>query len=197
MGLFSRKPKEPIVHPAVERTIHVEVDRAAVPPHLDGYWEIMGRRARELEVGIASSRSWVRLTLPRAGVHPWEAHNLAYWLLELGTVVVVVGPSPDRPGYHLLRADDPNDLLEGWTDDGEPVTVHVPGNDVVRPDPEVAGIARSAAAALRDVGVPHDGWADHGTILVFSEDPGHDLNPAMAATRRSRAALRPVYLDGV
>ena len=195
MGLFSRRTKEPIVHPRVERTIYVETTARSLDDHLDGYAEIMGRHARDLDVVVWSSGGWLRLDLPDQGVHPWELHNLAYWLLELGDVVVVSGPSPELHGYHLVRADDPNDLMEGWTDAGEPMTVHVPGNDVVRPDPEVAMPASTRRDALQAAGVPHDGWTEIDRVTVRSEDPGHVLNPSMAATKPDRAALRRCHVD--
>ena len=195
MGLFSRRAKEPVAHPRVKRTVHVMANREAVNGHLDGYAKVMGRHARDLDVDVWSSGDWLRLDLPADGVHPWELHNLAYWLLELGDVVAVSGPSPQLHGYHLTRADDPNDLLVGWTDASEPMTVHVPGNDIVRPDPEVPAPARTTRDALGAAGIPQAGWVEVGGIVVRSEDPGHDLNPSMAATKRSRKDLRPIHID--
>ncbi len=195
MGLFSRRTKEPVVHPTVERAIHVRSTRESLDQHLDGYAKIMGRHARDLDVRLWSSGEWLRLDLPADGVHPWELHNLAYWLLEIGDVLATSGPSPQLHGYHLVRADHPNDFLEGWTDASEPMTVHVPGNDVVRPDPEVPAPARTTRDAMGAASIPEHGWVEIGPVVVRSEDPGHDLNPSMAATKRSRKSLRATYID--
>ncbi|MEM9033035.1 MAG: hypothetical protein AAGA99_09090 [Actinomycetota bacterium] len=195
MGFFRRSKPEPIVHPAVARTIYVEADRAALTPHVEGYAGIMGRRARTIEVDLRGSGPWIRLDLQVDGVHPWEFHNLAYWLLEIGRVVAVSGPSPTHDGYHLVRADDANDLLEGWTDGGEPLAIHVPGNDVVRPDPAVPGPPQTADEVLEVSHVPELGWTDLGAIDVRTDDPGRNLNPTLAATKRRRADLRPIYFD--
>ncbi|MEO1061653.1 MAG: hypothetical protein AAFZ07_09565 [Actinomycetota bacterium] len=183
------------MHPAVDRSIHVRAQDRAIDDQLGGYAEIMGRRARALEVRRWTAGDWCRLDLPGDGVHPWELHNLAYWLLEVGDVVVTSGPGPGFAAYHLVRADHPNDLLEGWTDTAEALTVHVPGNDVIRPDPDVPAPALTTAQALRGAGVPTEGWIDRGVVAVMSEDPGHDLNPSMSATKPNRAALRSVHLD--
>lgn len=195
MGLFSRKPKEPVVHPTVERTIWLRADPIRLGPHLDEYAAIMGKRARAIGVEAWRSGEWLRLSLPREGVHPWEHHNLAYWLLELGDVVVAAGETADFPAYSAERGPSPLDLFEGHTAAGEPVSFHVPTNKVVRSDSDVAVAKLGTAERLASAGVPVDGWAPVGAVDVRSEDPQHDLGPRLDDVVANRAALRRFQVD--
>jgi hypothetical protein len=191
MGLFRRRQREPITHPPVERTIHLRSPVSALDAHLDRYAAAMGRNARELPMTAAASGPWIRMTFPASGVHPWEAINLAYWLLELGEVMLVSGPSPTFPGHWLVRAPVTAALFEGWTDTGEPITIDVPSNRVVREDLDVSEPPRSTADRLRAARVPSGGWIAINWLVVHSEDPGHDLAPTLQDAVPNRAALRP------
>lgn len=177
------------------RTIYLDTARGVLDRRVDDYARMMGRRARPLEVTVSAAGPWLQLKLPTDGVHPWEFHNLAYWLLDIGTVVAVSGASPTHSGYHLVGADHPGELLEGWTDEGEPLTVDAPSNDVVLGDPEVPGPQTSTDEVLELARVPERGWVPLKALQVRSDDPGPNLNPTLRPTKRRRADLQPIYFD--
>lgn len=203
MGLFRRKKTDDaagqssaqVEHPLVERTIYLRADETALTSQLEGYASIMGARARELPLVVDRAGEWLRLALPIEGVHPWECTNLAFWLHEVGDVVVVSAASPTFPTHWLVRAADPGDLLEGWTEDGEAITVHVPSNVVVRDDGDV-GVARCGVVeALTGLGIPLTGWESVGVVTARSEDPGRELEPGLGRSVRDRRALQPFGLS--
>lgn len=190
MGLFSKKKSEPIVHPAVHREIFVRAEEQAVRTKLDEYSSLFSpKRTVEHDLQLSVSGGWVAVQLPDA-VHPWQLHNLAYWLLDCdhpestdgvsAEVIAVSEAAPTHPGYRLVRDDEVPDALCGWDDAGDGWTVQVPGNDIVTP--EDVPVARSLT-------VP-SGFHTWYTVGVRLEDPGHDMNPANESTFPSRKRLR-------
>lgn len=186
MGLFSKRQPDPIAHPPVARTVHVHAALDAVIAHLAAYGELWSPKwASEHELFVAEVGGWTAIRLPDE-VHPWQLHNLAYWMLdcaELGdeptAVIAVSGPGPDHPGYRLVRDPKLPDALCGWDDEGDGWTVRVPGNDVVRP--EDVPVPRSQA-----VPSGHRSWHP---VRVMLEDPGPGMNERNAPTAKSRRHL--------
>ncbi len=187
MGLFSKRPApEPIVHAPVERTVLVRATGPAVAAHLDDYSSLFSpKHATEHTVAVASAGDWTAIRLPDA-VHPWQLHNLAFWMLDCEgadqQVIACSGPSPTHPGYRLVRDPDVDDALCGWDDDGAGWSVLVPGNDIVRPEPVPVPQALTVPSGFHD-------WRH---VAVRLEDPGHDMNPANAPTVADRRRLAEV-----
>jgi len=188
MGLFSKKSTPPITHAPVQRVVYVRAGEAAVTGHLDAYSSLFPpKRADEHDLQIATSGEWTAIRLPDA-IHPWQLHNLAYWMLDCehaGTepnadMIAVSAAGPAHPGYRLVRDDDVPDSLCGWDDDGRGWTVHVPGNDIVRPEDVPVSRALTTPAGFHE-------WR---TVSVRLEDPGADMNPSNEATVKSRRHLR-------
>lgn len=183
MGLFSRRPPEPLVHPAVSRTVHVGAEREAVLDHLDAYSSLFSPKRAELRsLLVGAADGWCAIRLPHT-VHPWQLHNLACWMLDCpGVGSAVVAESSAGPGhaaYRLVRDPEVPDSLCGWDETGAGWTVHVPGNDIVRPEP----------VPVQPAIVPV-GYADWEEIEVLLEDPGRAMNPGNESTSPSRRALR-------
>ncbi len=201
MGLFRRKTDPPLVHPEVQRAIVVHAGPDVVSKHLEGYAQIMGRNGRDLPVEVATAPSaasgdgaWTRFALPAGGMHPWEAANLAFWLCELGDVVLASGPSPTFPAHWLVRSPAGGDWLEGWTVDSTPIGLHVPMHRVVLGDDEVTVPAQPVDQLLTSLGAPaltHPAWTPQPPTVVRSEDPQRDLNPDLTDTAPNRRALSP------
>ncbi len=180
MGLFSKRQREPIAHPAAERVIYVEAARPAVAGRLDAYSGLSSpKHAVERSIDVSSSGSWTAVRLP-AIVHPWQLHNLAYWLLD-GTsqMVATASACADHPAYWLV--DDPElpDALCGWDEQGGGWTVWVPCNMINRGDDVPVARAISMPSGFHE-------WAPYPVLL---EDPGHEMNPANESTaKRSQLA---------
>jgi hypothetical protein len=186
MRLFSKKDAEPLVpvmHPPVRRVIYVRADVAAVARRLAQYSTLFAaKRSDDHTVRVASSSGWSAIRLPDE-VHPWQLHNLAFWMLDCdgadGEVIAWSGAGPGHPGYWLIRDPELPDAMCGWDYDGHGWTVIVPTNDVVRPDD--VPVARSISSP--------SGFGPWFDIEVRLEDPGADMNPANAATLPSRTAV--------
>lgn len=190
MGLFSKKTKEPVVHAPVRREVYVRASEAAVIAQLDSYSSLFSQKgSEEHTLQMATSGDWTTVQLPDA-VHPWQLHNLAYWLLDCdhsgranGTnaeVIAVSAAAPNHPGYWLVHDDEVPDALCGWDQAGEGWTVQVPGNDVVHP--EDVPVARA-------ITIP-SGFHTWKPVGVRLEDPGSDMNPLNESNAKSRKRLR-------
>ncbi len=183
MGLFGKKKREPRVHPAVSRRVHVAASLDAVVDQLRGYSQLHSpKRATELplHVGTASDGSTV-VRLP-ASIHPWLFHNVAYWLLDTPGqqfIAAVSDPGPTHAGYVLVRDPEMADCLCGLDDTGDGWTVHVPDNTVARPD----------AVPVPAIDAPVDDATETIVVPMLGEDPGHDLNPDNEATDPTRKRL--------
>ena len=183
MGLFSKRVVEPLVYPAVARTVHVEAPREEVIAHLDEYSQLWSpKRATEHEVTVGAVGGWTAIRLPEE-VHPWQLHNLAFWMLDCpgagGGMFAESAASPDHPAYRLVRDPDLGDVLCGWDEQGTGWTVHVPGNDIVRGE---------------DVPFPQamvvpSGYQDWAPVTVLLEDPGPGMNEHNESTAKSRKHL--------
>ncbi len=185
MGLFSKRNAEPIVYPAVDRTVHVPASRDAVVAHLTAYSGLWSpKRAEQHEVVLGTVGEWTAIRLPGA-VHPWQLHNLAFWMLdcpgrdESNAVIAASAASPDYPGYRLIRDPDVGDALCGWDDDGQGWTVQVPLNQIVRGED---------VPVPRAVSVP-TGHQDWRSVPVLLEDPGRGMNERNGANATSRSSL--------
>lgn len=188
MGLFSKKPQQPIVHAPVERVVYVRAGEPSVTAHLDAYSSLFSpKRADDHTVQVAVSGDWTAIRLPDA-VHPWQLHNLAYWMLDCdhhggepnADVIAVSAAGPGYPGYRLVRDDEVPDALCGWDDEGHGWTVGVPGNAIVRPEDVPVPRALTTPAGFH-------GWR---AVTVRLEDPGVDMNPGNEPTVKSRTHLR-------
>lgn len=184
MGLFSkRQAPEPIVHPSVERTVFVRASVDEVGAHLDDYSSLFSpKHSSEHMVAMATSGDWTAIRLPDS-VHPWQLHNLAFWMLDCEgadqQAVACSGPAPTHPAYRLVRDPEIGDVLCGWDDDGNGWSVLVPSNDIVRPEPVPVPQALAVPSGFHH-------WQD---VSVRLEDPGRDMNPANGPTVRSRREL--------
>ena len=183
MGLFTKRVTEPLVYPAVARTVHVEASREDVIAHLGAYSELWSpKRATEHEVMIGRVSGWTAIRLPEE-VHPWQLHNLAFWMLDCPDagdgMIAESGASADHLPYRLVRDPELGDVLCGWDDQGVGWTVHVPGNDIVRGE---------------DVPVPQamampSGYQEWAPVTVLLEDPGRGMNERNESTAKSRKLL--------
>ena len=122
MGLFSKKQQEPLTYAEVERTVHVPARLGDVVAHLAAYGELWSRkRAEPHEVMVAEVGGWTAVRLPEA-VHPWQLHNLGYWMLDCPNsvegLVCESGAGPGHAGYRLVRDPEVADALCGWTPRG-------------------------------------------------------------------------------
>ena len=185
MGLFSKRNAEPIEYPAVDRIVHVPASRDAVAAHLTAYSGLWSpKRAERHEVVVGAVGGWTAIRLPGA-VHPWQLHNLAYWMLdcpgrdESNAVIAESAASPDHPGYRLVRDPEVGDALCGWDDDGHGWTVQVPGNRVVRGED---------VPVPRALSVP-SGHQDWRSVPVLLEDPGRGMNELNESNAASRSSL--------
>lgn len=184
MGLFSTKQAVPLVYAPVARTVHVPAAEPDVVAHLAGYSALWSpKRAVPHEVRIATVAGWTAIRLPDA-VHPWQLHNLAFWMLDCpgasgGDVVAESAAGPDHPSYRLVRDPEVPDSLCGWDEAGSGWTVRVPDNTVVRGD--VVPVARSFL-----VPSGYDGWH---SVPVLLEDPGSGMNERNESNAGSRTAL--------
>lgn len=183
VGLFSRKSKKTVDHPGVERVVHVPASTGSVIRHLDRYSDLFSpKHAQEHSLFVAASGEWSSIRLPD-NVHPWQLHNLAFWMLDCpdltGDVVAFSGPGLHHAGYRLIRDPEVSDALCGWDDDGVGLTVYVPSNDVVRGEDVPVPRAISVPSA--------DG--EGVEVRVLLEDPGHAMNPTNAATVERRVEL--------
>ena len=190
MGLFSRKPKEPVVHAEVQRYVYVPATAEAVAAQIGEYSALHSpKHADEHVLTLSAAGGWTRVELPIA-LHPWTFHNVAYWLLDTdgadNTVVAVSAASPTHAGYRLVRDPEMPDGLCGIDDDGQHITVEVPMNHVVRGD-EVPVWDTFVIPSDRE-------FAATGSVEVVAdvllEDPGHDLNPTNEATIKDRKRLK-------
>ena len=193
MGLFSKRTVAPIEYPMVDRTVHVPAPREAVVAHLTAYADLWSpKRAEQHEVMVGVSGGWTAIRLP-SDVHPWQLHNLAYWMLDcpgsesggdgadvvVRSVIAESAASPDHPGYRLVRDPDVADALCGWDDTGDGWTVGVPSNDVVRGEDVPVPRALTAPSGHRD-------WQP-GAVLL--EDPGRGMNECNEPNVKNRSAL--------
>lgn len=191
MGWFPRKRRVPVEHPRIERVVYVPAVLGEVQAHLERYSSsLRPRHVTDSVVQLAAAGGVVAVRLPPA-VHPWQLHNLAYWMLDCGglhgEVVARCEASPAHTGYTLVRDPELPDCLCGWDDAGEGWTVHVPGNDVVRPE-AVPTLAQP---------LPPGGFTDWWEVPVRFEDPGAQMNPANERTYPSRDAVRKRYGKGI
>lgn len=183
MGLFNKKKREPRVHPAVTRRIHVAAPVDDVVAQLDRYSQLHSpKHASELtlHVGTASDGSTV-VRLPET-LHPWLFHNVAFWLLDTPGqqfVAAVSAAGPAHPAYWLVRDPEMMDCLCGLGEGGDGWTVNVPMNEIARPD-DVPVPAMS---------IPVDDAMQTIAVTMLAEDPGHDLNPDNEATEPTRKKL--------
>ena len=186
MRLFSKRATEPvvrIVHPPVKRFVYVHAGLEAVVGHLTRYSALFpAKRSDEHMVRVATASGWTAIRLPDE-VHPWQLHNLAYWMLDCDgvadDVIAWSGAGPDHPGYWLVRDPEVPDAMCGWDYGGQGWTVVVPTNAVVRDDD--VPVSRSVACPTG-----FSGWSD---VEVRLEDPGADMNPANLATVCSRSVV--------
>lgn len=184
MGLFSKRSAEPLTYPEVARVVHVRADGADVIAHLAAYSELWSpKRAQHNQVEVGEIAGWTAIRLPQA-VHPWQLHNLAFWMLGCpGTVddgvIAESEASPDHAAYRLVRDPAIDDALCGWDDRGTGWTVHVPGNDVVRGDD---------VPVPRSLAIPsgHQNWRP---VAVLLEDPGRGMNESNEQTVATRKKL--------
>jgi hypothetical protein len=185
MGLFSKKQREPRVHPAVDRTIHVPAPMDDVERQLEGYSALHSfEHAVEVTLRIGEHEGWTTLVLPPR-LHPATFHNLGFWLLDTpnggaGTMLRS-GPSGENPAYALVDDPELSDCLCGIDTLGEAWTVWVPSNEITRADPVPA---TADVSALPEPGVLRE-------ITLRLEDPGHDMNPDNDSTATSRTSLIP------
>ena len=185
MGLFSKRTAEPIVYPAVDRSVYVPARRDSVVDHLSAYSGLWSaKRAEHHEVLVGAVGGWTVIRLPGA-VHPWQLHNLAFWMLdcpgfdETNAVIAESGATPDQPGYRLVRDPEIGDALCGWDDGGAGWTVHVPANDIVRGED---------VPVSRAVSVP-SGFHDVEPVAVMLEDPGRGMNEHNESNIKDRRSL--------
>lgn len=189
MAIFSKKPKVPVVHAPVERTVLVRATRESVIAHLDTYSSLFSpKHSAAHRVDVATSADWMAVRLP-LDVHPWQLHNLAYWMLDCDgadqQVFAVSAAGPDHPGYRLVRDPDMPDALCGWDDEGGGWTVNVPSNDIVRADDVPVARAMTCPSGFHE-------WT---AVDVRFEDPGHAMNPRNEATTKSRKRLANLGVD--
>lgn len=183
MGLFSKQPNQPVVHPAVERVVYVHSSHEAVRRHLDEYSSLFPvKHSVEETLLMSTVGDWTAIRLPDA-VHPWQLHNLAFWMLDCdgadNDVIAQSAAAPNHAAYRLVRDPELPDALCGWDDEGEGWTVLVPTNDIVYPE---------------DVPVPQavtmpSGFNDWSEVTVRLEDPGAFMNADNDATAKSRERL--------
>ncbi len=188
MGLFSKKQREPRVHPVVSRTIEVPATMADVVNQLRSYSGLHSpNHAAEIVVRMAEAGGRTHIELPDR-MHPWTFHNIGFWLLDTPNVTdgTVLRSSADgaNPGYALVRDPEMGDCLCGADDSGAGMTVYVPSNDIAR------GEAVPAAAPAPTMTRPGE-WRDITTLV---EDPAHDMNPDNDNTAKSRSRLIPEYM---
>lgn len=185
MGLFSKRNAEPISYPVVDRTVHVPAGGDAVIAHLAAYSELWSpKRAEQHEVLLGVVGDWTAIRLPGA-VHPWQLHNLAYWMLDCpridasNAVIAESEAGPDHPGYRLVRDPEVPDALCGWDHEGQGWTVQVPLNRIVRgervPVPQAVSVPSG-----------HQEWRP---VPVLLEDPGRGMNERNESTAKNRKSL--------
>ncbi len=186
MGLFSKRTAEPLTYAAVARVVHVRAGAADVLAHLDSYSQLWSpKRVEEHQVRVGDVGGWTAIRIPEA-VHPWQLHNLAFWMLDCpgigdedGGVIAESEASTDHGAYRLVRDPVIGDALCGWDERGAGWTVHVPGNDVVRDDD--VPVSQSFA-----VPSGHQNWR---LVTVLLEDPGHGMNERNESTLATRKHL--------
>lgn len=185
MGMFSKRHDDPLVYPAVVRTVHVRAAVTDVVGHLRTYSELWSpKRSAPHEVLVGAVAGWTAIRLPER-VHPWQLHNLAFWMLDCpgsgdgGGVIAESAAGPDHVAYRLVPDPVIGDALCGWDDRGDGWTVHVPGNDVVRG--EEVPVPRSFAVPT--------GYQDWKAVPVLLEDPGRGMNERNDSTSSSRRHL--------
>lgn len=165
------------------RVVFVRARLDDVLTDLDGYSRLSTLDAApEEEVMVSQAGGWVAVRLPDH-VHPWQLHNLAYWLLDCGgratAVIAHSDAGPSHAGYRLERDPEIFDALCGWDDVGNGWTVVVPTNEIVRPAPVPVERRRACPTGFRV-------W---NPVPVRLADPGTALNPTLASTHPSRAAI--------
>lgn len=184
MGLFSRRTADPLTYPEVARVVHVRADAVDVLAHLDAYSQLWSpKRAEEHRVQVGEVGGWTAIRLPEP-VHPWQLHNLAFWMLDCrgvddGGVIAESEASFDHAAYRLVPDPVVGDALCGWDDRGSGWTVHVPGNDVVRDD---------EVPVSQSITMPsgHQNWH---LVTVLLEDPGRGMNERNESTVKTRKQL--------
>lgn len=183
MGLFTKKYREPRIHPVAKRTITVSSRLEDTTNRINAYGSLHSEKhsiRHPLVLTEEAGRTTIELP---ARVHPWTFHNLGFWLLDTpgGTSGTVLrsSPTPDHPGYTLVRDPELEDCLCGLDDHGDGWTVSVPTNDIARP-------TEVPVTVDPDRRVP---GVERHLVTVLMEDPGHDLNPLNDPTRRSRRQL--------
>ena len=188
MGLFSRR--KTVAHPPVERIVYARATEAAVLAHLRAYSAPSFAPRHEHSLRVAVAGEWTALRLPDA-VHPWQLHNLAFWMLDCDGVdrhvIAWSAASPHHPGYRLVHDPDVPDAICGWDDAGDGWTVQGPANDIVRPEPVPVPRALSYPSGFHT-------WRE---VTVRLEDPGSGSNPTNRATSPSRKHLRERHRTAV
>ena len=185
MGLFSKSDAEPLTYPPVDRTVHVPARRDAVVAHLTAYSRLWSpKRAEQHGLLVGAVGGWTAIRLP-AAVHPWQLHNLAYWMLDCPgrdvsyAVIAESAASPDHPAYRLVRDPEVGDALCGWGRDGQGWTVQVPLNRIVRGE-------RVPVPPADSVPTGHHDWR---AVPVMLEDPGPGMNEHNESNAKNRKAL--------
>lgn len=182
VGLFSRRERAPYVHEPVARAVYVRAGATAVIDQVRRYGELASsKHSVDIVCWVGVSGGWTAVRLPNQA-HPWLLHNLAFWLLDIDgqpSVIAHSGPSSSHGGYALVVDPDLGDAMCGLGDDGEPWTVSVPTNDVVRGDPVPVSAGPLPSG--------FDGWQQ---VTIAVDDPGGEMNPRNEPTVRDRARLR-------
>ena len=183
MGLFSKKRREPRVHPTAERIIAVPAPLAAVITQVESYGALHSpKHATSHDLVLRHHGEWTTIQLP-SQIHPWAFHNLGFWMLDTAgggeRIVVHSSATADHPAYTLVPDPEIGDCLCGIDGNGEGWTVSVPTNEIVRP-------TDVPATGTPILPAPH---GDEKIVSILMEDPGHDMNPANAATVPTRRRL--------
>lgn len=186
MGLFSKKKREPLVHPAVTRSIEVPATAADVRHQLDAYSALHSpRHGQQIVVRIGEGATDRTVVALPEQMHPWTFHNIGFWLLDTPNaadgLVLRSGADGTNPPYSLVRDPEMSDCLCGVDSDGTGWTVHVPGNEIAKGEP-VPGTAGPPSMTEPTC------WTECNVLV---EDPQHDLNPTNASTAKSRKGLIP------
>jgi hypothetical protein len=183
MATFSSDDAGRAVHPPVERMVFVHAHELQVILHLEHYSSLFPRsRSTDEQMLVGTSGDWCAIRLPDA-VHPWQLHNLAFWMLDCpgagDRVIAASAAGPDHPGYRLVRDPEVPDALCGWDDQGGAWTVLVPTNDIARSGSVPVSLALTVPSGFH-------GWRK---VTVRLEDPGAGMNPTNAVTVKNRSRL--------
>jgi hypothetical protein len=198
--LFGKRPPPP-PPPPPPRSRRVLAHDVSLPRALAGLrsYEALTARVQPVTLAMVEVERWLVVDVP-TDLHPYLFHNLATWIGDPHTPLVVLSDGDDpRWRYYLTRDPLYTDFLSGRQVEGTTLSIYLPDQRVARGEP-LGDAFPPIDDFLRRLDVPAPLVASPlhtlgaSTEVVLALDPiGWDaFNPGLETRLRRRSDLRIV-----